>query len=105
MTPRTTWKVTEVAHLGGDRLVIVQGELDVATAPELGDLLRRLLLSGHAVRLDLGDVTFMDSNGLTILMDAHVDATTGNASFSVVRASPPVRRVVALAGAERLLAS
>ena len=36
------WKVTEVADLRGDRLLIVHGELDIATAPELSRLLDRM---------------------------------------------------------------
>jgi anti-sigma B factor antagonist len=100
---RSSWKVTEVADLGGDRLLVVHGELDIATAPELVAMLERLRRYNHAVELDLTEVTFMDSTGLTTLIDARRAADGNGWSFSVKHASAAVRRVVALAGATRLL--
>jgi anti-sigma B factor antagonist len=99
----SSWKVTEVADLRGDRLLVLHGELDIATAPELVGMLHRLRRQGHAVELDLAEVTFMDSTGLTTLMDAHLAAQRNGWSFSVRRTSPAVRRVFDLAGATRLL--
>jgi anti-sigma B factor antagonist len=49
--------------------VAVAGELDLATADELSDAVRTGLASG-AVRLDLRDVTFMDSAGVRALNTA-----------------------------------
>ncbi len=71
--PRS-WKVTEVSDLRGDRTLMLYGELDIATAPELVDLLARLRHHGHAVTVDMAEVTFMDSTGLTTLMDARKQA-------------------------------
>jgi anti-sigma B factor antagonist len=99
----TSWKVTEVADLRGDRLLVLHGELDIATAPELVAMLHRLRRQGHAVELDLAEVTFMDSTGLTTLMDAHLAAQSNGWSFSVRRTSSAVRRVFELAGVTRLL--
>jgi anti-anti-sigma factor len=99
----SSWKVTEVADLRGDRLLILHGELDIATAPELVEMLQRFRRQEHAVELDLAEVTFMDSTGLTTLMDAHLAAQSNGWSFSVRRASPAVRRVFDLAGVTRLL--
>jgi anti-anti-sigma factor len=103
MQSRPVWKLTEVAHLDGDRLLVLQGELDIATAPELVATLARMRLHRHPVVLDLEGVTFMDSTGLTTLMDAWLDAERDGWEFSVRAASPAVRRVVELAGLEGLL--
>jgi len=81
----------------------VQGELDIATTPELVSLLTRLRERRHAVVVDLADVTFIDSTGLTALMDAHFEGERSDWDFSLRRASPAVRRVVELAGVSRLL--
>ena len=97
------WKVTEVSDLRGDRTLMVYGELDIATAPELVDLLNRLRHHGHAVTVDLAEVTFMDSTGLTTLMDAKMQADRNGWSFRVSRPSPAVRRVFDLAGVRSLL--
>jgi anti-sigma B factor antagonist len=104
MSSRSVWKLTEVAHLDGDRLLVVQGELDIATAPELQAMLERLRTHRHPVVLDLDGVTFMDSTGLTTLMDAWLEAERDGWAFSVRAASPAVRRVVELAGIEQMLA-
>jgi len=98
-----SWKATEVSDLRGDRTLVLYGELDIATAPELVALLARLRHHGHAVALDLAEVTFMDSTGLTTLMDAHVDARREGRAFTVQRASPAVRRVFDLAGMNGVL--
>jgi anti-sigma B factor antagonist len=103
MPGRLVWKITEVADLRGDRLLVLQGELDIATAPELSAMLARLRARKRSVVLDLADVTFMDSTGLTLLMDAWIDAERDGWAFSIRAASPAVRRVVALAGVERLI--
>jgi anti-sigma B factor antagonist len=99
----TSWKVTEVSDLRGDRTLVLHGELDIATAPELIDLLARLRHHGHAVTVDLAEVTFMDSTGLTALMDARRQSESNGWAFSVRRPSPAVRRVFDLAGVTRLL--
>ena len=82
----------------------MHGELDIATAPELVEMLHRFRRQGHAVAVDLAEVTFMDSTGLTTLMDAHLAAprATAGRSRSAAR-RPPSRRVFDLAGVGRLL--
>lgn len=82
---------------------MVYGELDIATAPELVDLLARLHHHGHAVTVDLAEVTFMDSTGLTTLMDAHLQSERDGWAFTVKRPSPAVTRVFELAGVGSLL--
>jgi anti-anti-sigma factor len=82
---------------------MLHGELDIATAPELVEMLARMRHRGHAVVLDLAAITFMDSTGLTTLMDAYHQAERNGWSFGVRRPSPAVRRVFELAGVERLL--
>jgi len=82
---------------------MIHGELDIATAPELVAMLARLRHHKHAVTLDLAEVTFMDSTGLTTLMDAKVQADRNGWSFGVTRPSPAVRRVFDLAGVGALL--
>jgi anti-sigma B factor antagonist len=84
-------------------LLVLHGELDIATAPELVEILQRLHRRRHAVALDLAEVTFMDSTGLTTLMDAHRASQSNGWSFEIRRASPAVRRVFDLAGVGRLL--
>jgi anti-anti-sigma factor len=55
------------------------------------------------VVLDLAEVTFMDSTGLTALMDARTESDRDGWDFSVRRPSAAVRRVVELAGLDHVL--
>ncbi len=76
----------------------MHGELDIATAPELVDLLARLRHHGHAVTVDLAEVTFMDSTGLRELLRATSDGHT-----VVLRNVPKqVRILLELAGVDSL---
>jgi anti-sigma B factor antagonist len=83
--------------------LIVHGELDIATAPALARLIGRMRRLGHAVVLDLAEVTFIDSTGLSALMDAYFEARSGGPEFSIRQPSAAVRRVVALAGVAQVL--
>jgi anti-anti-sigma factor len=104
MSAPAAWKLTEVADLNGDRLLIVAGELDIATTPELSRMLDRLRAHGHPVVLDLAAVTFMDSTGLNALLAARMDAERDGWEFRIHRPSSAVRRVALLAGVDRMLA-
>jgi anti-anti-sigma factor len=84
-------------------LLVLYGELDIATAPELVEMLDRFRRLGHAVAVDLAEVTFMDSTGLTTLMDAQRAAQENGWSFEIRRPSAPVRRVFDLAGVTAFL--
>jgi anti-sigma B factor antagonist len=101
--PPPRWKVTEVADLRGDRLILVHGELDIATAPRLAALLKRLRERRHPVVLDLSEVAFMDSSGLNVLLDARDSSRRDGWSFRIRRVSPRVARLARLAGAEDLI--
>jgi len=83
--------------------LVVHGELDIATAPELTRLLARLRAHGHTVTLDLAEMTFIDSTGLSALMDAHFESRRNGWEFSIRSPSAAVCRVVELAGMTEVL--
>jgi len=80
--------------------VRVQGEVDAATAPRMGETVNRLLARGERVVLDLRHVDFMDLHGLAVLMRATRRARAEGGSFAIARPAPCVRRLVALVHAE-----
>jgi anti-anti-sigma factor len=61
----------------------VRGELDVETAPALEELLSREMAAKRAVVLDFAETSFMDSNGLTVLVRAINDAKVNGWNISV----------------------
>ena len=89
----------ETQQSNGAVRVIVRGELDMETGPRADDALRRIEASGPAtVVLDLRDVSFFDSTGLQLVLDADVRAREEGRHFLVALADDgEPRRVLLLA--------
>ena len=63
-------------------VVTFPAELDVATAPAIGEQVAATLASGvHAVIADMTATTFCDSAGITMLIRAQKRATTHGAEL------------------------
>jgi anti-sigma B factor antagonist len=63
----------------------LRGELDLATAPELEELLNSRVDSGQEVVVDLRGLEFMDSSGIRVLVAAHARAGRTGTRVVVVR--------------------
>ena len=90
----------------GDGLVRVQvtGELDLTTSPELADALRREIEAGKHVVLDLSNIAFIDSTGLSTLIGALRSAESNGASLAVSPRLPShVSRVFEITGLTSVL--
>jgi anti-sigma B factor antagonist len=78
----------------GVELVLVEGELDIATAPRLISVLNRAVQEAlQSLVVDLSDVDFMDSTGLALLINAHRRLTRRRKGFAVVCPPGPLWRV------------
>lgn len=86
-------------HNGDEVRLAVAGELDMATGPRLDEELRRAQADGHRrVVLDMVNVTFFDSTGLQVALDADVRAReTGHELVIVVTPDSEPLRVLRLA--------
>jgi anti-sigma B factor antagonist len=91
----------------GERLVVCpRGELDLATAPDLEQLVLGRLADGGQVVLDLRELSFMDSSGVRVLITAHARATgDGESALTIVRPARggPVDRIIEVSGIDRAL--
>lgn len=90
---------------GSQAVVIeVRGELDLASSPALEQELERGAASkAEVVIVDLRDLEFMDSTGLSVLVRAHQRASENGQRFGVVRGPQQVQRLLSLTGvADRL---
>jgi anti-sigma B factor antagonist len=69
-TAQSDFRVEETTLEGGTRIVGVHGELELATAPTLGQRIRRPLFWEGAERVvvDLSGVVFLDSSGASALL-------------------------------------
>jgi anti-anti-sigma factor len=71
----------------------VEGELDMASGPELTRTVVEAQRQGAPISLDFSGVSFMDSSGLRALLDA-VASKNGSRPLVIVHPTPPVRRVL-----------
>jgi anti-sigma B factor antagonist len=75
-------------------IVSVDGEIHVSTAPEFSGALSATIESGriHLV-LDLSDVMFIDSTGLSVLLNVLRRVTRAGGRMAVVCSNPTVLRL------------
>lgn len=82
----------------GRRVVRVTGALDLATSDGVERALAEAFDAGGSVRLDLSDVTFLDSSGMRGVLRAYRTAAERGAMFDVVPGPPAVQRVLHITG-------
>ena len=86
---------------GRAAVIAVSGELDLASSAALEDELARVAESGATqVIIDLRELEFMDSTGLSTLVKAHQRADEKGHEFSLVRGPQQVQRLLSLTGVE-----
>lgn len=96
-----------VIRMGTDQsglTVWLSGELDHHAARELREQIDSAVERSAArqLRLDFSGVTFMDSSGIGLIMGRYRLMLSRNGSLSVVGTSERLRRVMKLAGLEKL---
>ena len=85
-------------------VIAVSGELDLASSPALQEELDRVAASDSEVLIiDLRELDFMDSTGLSVLVRAHQRAEEQGRELAMVKGSQQVQRLLNLTGvADRL---
>jgi anti-sigma B factor antagonist len=79
-------------------VLIVEGEVDLATAPLLDDELARARATrAETIVIDLLRVSFMDSSGLHVLIK-HAGSREGPQRVQLTKGSPQVQRLFEVAG-------
>jgi anti-sigma B factor antagonist len=95
----------EIEHLDGKiRAFRLRGELDHATAPELRAPLHEAIDRGERVFLiDLTDCSFIDSTGLSVLVNARSRVLDDDAPgrFEICCADSQIRRLLEITGIDR----
>jgi anti-sigma B factor antagonist len=91
---------------GAEKNVVVApvGDLDLATAPALREMLIELVAAGMVrVVVDLADVTFIDSSGLGILVGAAKRLEAANGRLAIRNPRPQAQQVLELTGLDEVL--
>lgn len=88
------------SHRDGNRTIVkLEGELDLhGTALLTAEVQQALADAAEIVEIDAELLTFADSAGLRAVLLAREEAQRIGAEFRVVRVSPPVGRVIEIAG-------
>jgi anti-sigma B factor antagonist len=97
---RLTASPLEVSALVSEHTAVVRvaGELDLATAPELSNVLEGLERECRRIVLDVSGLTFIDSTGLRLAVIEHDHATMDGFEFAIAGATGPVLEVLRLTG-------
>jgi anti-sigma B factor antagonist len=75
-------------------VIAVEGEIHVSTAPEFSGVLNAAIESGRtALVLDLSGVMFIDSTGLSVLLNALRRLTRTGGAMALVCSNPTVLRL------------
>ena len=91
-----------VVHQGTRPTVVVRGDIDLTTGPELAAVLDVAMTPGRRLDLDLRHATFIDSTGVLVLVEAHMRLGQAREAIVLHDTSPAVRRVLGYAGVEDL---
>jgi anti-sigma B factor antagonist len=87
----------------GVTVVHVGGEIDVYTAPVLREHLDEHISQGrHELVVDLGDVSFMDSTGLGVLVGRLKLVRVRNGSLRLVCSSDRILKVFSITGLDKV---
>jgi len=96
-TPHDEFRIDEDRR---DSAVVlrVQGDLDLASADAVAQRLDALEAAGEPVVLDVDRLSFMDSSGLRVVLQAVENSRASGWSFSLTAGSEQVRNLFASAG-------
>jgi anti-sigma B factor antagonist len=88
-----------VVEHDSDLVVVLSGELDMATAPELARVLGTVLDSGPTeLVLDFSELSFIDSSGIAVLVESQHRLTECGRHLTIHAAHRHTVRVFEIAG-------
>jgi anti-sigma B factor antagonist len=103
MTQATATFTVLTAARSGECVVKAEGEIDVATAPQLRDLLlAELDAAPERLIVDMADVSFIDSSGLSALIDAFKQGQSTAIQMFLRAPSRGVNLVLGVSGLDKV---
>ena len=94
----------EVRQEEGYAVVTAAGEIDISTVTRLRERLSGLAASGRPLVADFGQVSFIDSVGLAVLVSTANRAAAHGLSLQVACAPPKIGQLLRLTGLDRRIA-
>ena len=95
-----SYKITENGNVA---TVFLDGEIDMDVTEKAKEVILPLVESGKEVHLNLKDVSYMDSSGISVLIESHQKALEHNTKVIVKEVSKSVLKVIMMAKLEQIL--
>ena len=87
----------KVENKGNIKVVHLTGEIDMDVADNVREVVFPLIDSGKEVHLNLKGVQYMDSSGISVIVESNQRAKEKNTKVELKELSQPVEKVLAMA--------
>ena len=95
-----TYQVKEENNIS---TVFLNGEIDMDVTDKATDVILPLIEAGKEVHLNLQDVEYMDSSGISVLIESHQKALELGTKVTLKEISKSVLKVIMMAKLEQIL--
>ena len=95
-----TYQVTEENNIS---TVFLNGEIDMDVTDKAKDVILPLIDAGKEVHINLKDVEYMDSSGISVLIESHQKAMELGTNVTLKEISKSVLKVIMMAKLEQIL--
>ena len=95
-----TYKVTEEGNIS---TVFLNGEIDMDVTEKAKEVIMPLIEAKKEVHLNLKDVQYMDSSGISVLIESHQRALEKGTKVVIKEVSKSVLKVIMMAKLEQIL--
>ena len=95
-----TYKVTEENNIS---TVFLDGEIDMDVIDKAKEVIMPLIEAGKEVLINLNNVQYMDSSGISILIESHQKANELGTKVTLKEISKSVLKVIMMAKLEQIL--
>ena len=93
----------EIKEEGNISTVFLNGEIDMDVADKAKTVISPLIEAGKEVHINLKDVSYMDSSGISVLIESHQKATELGTKVILKEISKSVLKVIMMAKLEQIL--
>lgn len=95
-----TYKITEQDNIC---TIFLDGEIDMDKTDEVKGVIFPVIDSGKNVALNLSNVQYMDSSGISVLIESHQKALEKGTKLVIKDVSKSVLKVIMMAKLEQIL--
>ena len=95
-----TYKVTEEGNIS---TIFLNGEIDMDVTEKAKEAIFPLIDAGKEVHINLKDVSYMDSSGISVLIESHQKGLEKNTKVTLKEISKSVLKVIMMAKLEQIL--